>query len=101
MKLYQLLTFSQPGGEIPTRQYVPIPLHDDKYFYKFLKYKIKASECFMKMKQSCILNFQRAITLLILIKTRYDVYETLCPKPFACQEGFISFQCPNLQRAIT
>ena len=30
-----------------------------------------------------------------------DVYETLCPQPFACQEGFISFQCLNLQRAIT
>ena len=27
--------------------------------------------------------------------------ETLCPQPFAYQEGFISFQCPNLQRAIT
>ena len=34
-------------------------------------------------------------------ETRNDVYETLCPQPFACQEGFISFQCPNLQRAIT
>ena len=33
--------------------------------------------------------------------TRNDVYETLCPQPFACQEGFISFQCQNLQRAIT
>ena len=36
-----------------------------------------------------------------IIITRNDVYETVCPQPFACQEGFISFQCPNLQRAIT
>ena len=35
------------------------------------------------------------------METRNDVYETLCPQLFACQEGFISFQCPNLQRAIT
>ena len=34
-------------------------------------------------------------------ETRNDVYETLCHLPFACQEGFINFQCPNLQRAIT
>ena len=34
-------------------------------------------------------------------QTRNDVYETLCPQPFACQEGFISFQWPNLQRTIT
>ena len=32
------------------------------------------------------------------MKTRNDVYETLCPQPFACQEGFISFQCPNLKK---
>ena len=63
--LDQLLIFSQSDGEIPTKQYAPVPLHDDNHFYKFLKYKIKAAESFMKMKQSCILNFQRAITVLI------------------------------------
>ena len=24
------------------------------------------------------------------VLTRNDVYETLCPQPFACQEGFIT-----------
>ena len=34
-------------------------------------------------------------------QARNDAYDLLCHQPFACQEGFISFQCPNLQRAIT
>ena len=45
--------------------------------------------------------FRSTPTAVNLKETRNDVYETLCPQPFACQEGFISFQCPNVQRAIT
>ena len=30
------------------------------------------------------------ISIIIGYLTRNDVYETLCPQPFACQEGFIT-----------
>ena len=43
-------------------------------------------------------HFGNCILDEIYDETRNYVYETLCPQPFACQEGFIRFQYLNLQR---
>ena len=60
-----------------------------KLFFLFLNPNICCG--YSKEPSRCDGSFQHTKHML----TRNDVYETLCPQPFACQK------CQNLQRAIT